>query len=45
MHRSESCVRQAVRRGSLARALKASLDEGEISRLVDDLGSGLGDER
>jgi len=45
VHRSESCVRQAVRRGSLARALKASLDEAEVSRLVHELGSGLGDER
>jgi len=45
VHRVESCLRQAVGRGSLARALKASLDDPEVSRLVDELASGLGDER
>jgi uncharacterized protein len=45
VHRTESCVRQAVRRGSLAKALKASLDDAEVSRLVDELASGSGDER
>ena len=45
MHRSESCVRQAVRRGSLARALKASLGDAEVSRLVEELANRLGDER
>jgi predicted RNA-binding protein YlxR (DUF448 family) len=45
VHRAESCVRQAVRRGALAKALKASLDDAEVSRLMDELASGSGDER
>jgi len=45
VHRAESCVRQAVRRGSLAKALKASLADAEVSRLVDELAGESGDER
>ena len=45
VHREESCVRSAVRRGSLARALQASLAEAEVGRLVNELAHTLGDER
>jgi len=37
VHGVQSCVQQAVRRGSLARALQASLAEAEVGRLVDEL--------
>jgi len=45
VHREESCVRSAVQRGSMARALHASLGEAEVGRLVNELASTLGDER
>ena len=44
VHRSERCVRLASRRGSLARALQASLRDAEVSRLVGELATMLGDE-
>ena len=45
VHRSDRCMRLASRRGTLARALQASLSDAEVSRLVDELATMLGDER
>jgi len=45
VHRSDRCMRLASGRGALARALQASLGDAEVSRLVDELATMLGDER
>jgi predicted RNA-binding protein YlxR (DUF448 family) len=45
VHRSEACIRQATRRGSLARALKALLGTAEAGRLVQQLLETVGDDR
>jgi predicted RNA-binding protein YlxR (DUF448 family) len=45
VHRSEACIREAVRRGSLARALKAPLGSAEAGRLIAQLLETAGDDR
>jgi len=45
VHPEPSCLGALGRRGLLARALRASLGEAEVSRLMDEMTSTLGDER
>jgi predicted RNA-binding protein YlxR (DUF448 family) len=45
VHRAEACIHQAMRRGSLARALKAPLGAAEAGRLVQQLLETVGDDR
>jgi uncharacterized protein len=44
VHRARACLRQAVRRGAIARALRASLGEAEAARLVLELEASMGEE-
>jgi uncharacterized protein len=44
VHRSEECLRQAMRRGSLGRALKVSLGDAEVGRLVQELSNLVGED-
>ena len=43
VHRSEECIRGAMRRGALARSLRAPLSETEAARLVTDVVEGSGE--
>jgi hypothetical protein len=43
VHRAESCIKQAVRRGSLDRALHTTLTKTEAGRLEDELAGTLGE--
>jgi predicted RNA-binding protein YlxR (DUF448 family) len=43
LHRSEECVREAARRGALARALKAPLEPSEAARLVEQIRMAVGE--
>jgi len=45
VHLAEVCIREAMRRGSLARALKAPLGPAEAGRLVQELLETVGDDR
>ena len=45
VHRRGECVRRAIARGSLARALRVSLSASEVGRLEDEVASMLGVKR
>jgi uncharacterized protein len=45
VHRDGECIRSALRRGSMARALKATLGEAEAGRLMAQLLESMGDDR
>jgi predicted RNA-binding protein YlxR (DUF448 family) len=44
VHQSRMCLKEAVRRGAIARALHAPLPPSEAARLVLELESSLGEE-
>jgi predicted RNA-binding protein YlxR (DUF448 family) len=44
VHQSRMCLKEAVRRGAIARALHAHLGQSEAARLVLELESSLGEE-
>jgi predicted RNA-binding protein YlxR (DUF448 family) len=44
LHRSRACLRQALRRGAIARALRAPLGEAEAARLIEELEGSMGEE-
>jgi predicted RNA-binding protein YlxR (DUF448 family) len=43
VHRSEECIRRAMRRGALARSLRAPLSEAEAARLLTEAMEGSGE--
>jgi hypothetical protein len=45
VHRNGDCIRAALRRGSIARALKATLGEAEAGRLMGQLLEAQGEDR
>jgi uncharacterized protein len=44
VHPSRECLRLAVRKGNIGRALRASLGESEAARLVQELTRSVGEE-
>ncbi|HEY3210405.1 MAG TPA: YlxR family protein [Actinomycetota bacterium] len=44
VHPSRECLRLALRRGAIARALQAPLGQAEAARLIEELGREVGDE-
>jgi predicted RNA-binding protein YlxR (DUF448 family) len=45
VHTDTACVRQAARRGAIGRALRVSLGPEEAARLVEEIGSSVGEQR
>ena len=45
VHADMACLRQAARRGAIGRALRVRLGPEEAARLVEEIGSSVGEQR